>query len=131
MPKRSKREAITAVIALQMLIQGGYFDSHGLSGLPFNRTLTTRALRALVGSGVIARSAPKRKYLFTDEFMGMMKQEVTRGMSRGIFVHYPDFGAFDVSGMEDWTEDELEVYVQKLREHWLMRTTAKHGGRSS
>ena len=117
----SRREAISSVIALQMLIQGAYFDSHSLSELSFSRSLVSKALRALIDSGVITRYTPRRKYLFTDEFLEGMKRGVTRGMPRRAFIHYPDFEVFDLSGIESWTAEELELYVKKLKKHWQMR----------
>ncbi len=109
------------MIAIEMLTQGVYFDSQSLRGT-FQRMLITRVLRALIDSRVITKSMPRRKYLFTKEFLGIMKEEITRGMPRRIFVHYPDFAVFNVSGIEGWTDEEFETYVKRLRKHWLARS---------
>jgi hypothetical protein len=118
---RSAREALAAMVALEMLTQGTFFDSQSLRGT-FPRMLVTRTLRALMDSHVVTKSMPRRKYLFASEFKDIVKGEITRGMPRGVFVRYPDFAVFDVSGMECWTEDEFETYVKRLRKHWLARS---------
>lgn len=128
-----RREALATMIALEMLTQGVHFDAHGVRGLPFARNFVTRTFRALIDSGVITRSTRRGKYLLTGGFLDAMKKEITRGMPRGIFVHYPDLAVFDISGIESWTEEELEVYVKELEKRWLLRTGAQRheGGRRS
>jgi hypothetical protein len=114
-----------------MLTQGVFFDSHNLRRLPFNRYLVIRVFQDLVDSGIIMRSTPKRKYVFTRQFLDGMKQEATKIMPRRIFVHFPDFAVFDISGMEEWTEEELDLYVRKFRDHWLLKVRAKEPPRRS
>ena len=50
-----------------------------------------------------------------------MKLDIIKGMPRGILVHYPDLKVFDVSGIEEWTEEELDRYIARLRERWQIR----------
>ncbi len=124
MPK-SMRETLSAMISLEMLAQGVYFDSYSILRLPFSRSFVKRTFRALIDARVITRSMPRRKYVFTGGFKDVVKEEITRDMPRGIFVRYPDFAVFDISGIESWTEEEFETYVKRLRKYWLTR----RGGR--
>jgi len=57
-----------------------------------------------------------------------VKREVTRLMPRRLFIHYPDFEVFDVSGIESWSQEELELYMKELKKRWLARRV--HGGKS-
>ncbi len=119
------------MIALEMLTQGVYFDSHSVRLLPFSKNSISRPLRALINSGVIMKSTRRGKYLLTDGFLDAMKQDITKGMPRGPFVHYPDLTVFDISGIESWTEEELEVYIKELKRRWMLRAKAqKHEGHS-
>ncbi len=113
---------MAAIIALEMLAQGVYFDAHSIYGLPVSKRHVTRTLRALLDAGVIGRSTTRAKYLFTDAFLEAIGREITGGMPRGIFVHYPDLCIFDICGIGSWTEEELQVYVRRLREHWVLRS---------
>lgn len=122
----SGREKVAAIITLGMLLQGSFFKSRGIRKPPLNRGVVTNVLKSLVDSRVIMKTSPRGKYMFTEEFLGMMKREVTRRMPRGTLVRYPDLRVFDISGVEQWTEEELEVYTRDLRRLWLSRT-----GRSS
>ena len=119
-----RREALAAIIALEMLTQGVYFDAHSVYGLPVSKRMVTRTIRALMDAGLIGRSTTRAKYLFTDAFLEAMGREISGGMPRGIFVHYPDLCIFDICGIGSWTEEEVQVYVRRLREHWVLRTAA-------
>jgi len=122
-PKRV-RELLVATITVEMLTQGAYFDSRNIWGLHFNRDSVRRAFRNLIDSEVIKRSGRRGKYLLTDKFLNAMKEDVARVRPRGIFIHYPDFGVFDICGIGSWSEDEIEVYVKRLRKHWLQASRA-------
>jgi hypothetical protein len=52
---------------------------------------------------------------------------MTEGMPRGVFIHFPDLRVFDISGIEEWTEEELDRYTRRLKERWTIRT--KQAGR--
>jgi hypothetical protein len=117
-----KRETLAAVIALEMLAQGVYFDSQSVYGMPVNKALVTKTLRALLDEGVIRKSRMRAKYLFTEPFLEAMGRQIAGGMPRGIFVHYPDLSIFDICGIGNWTEEELQVYVRRLKERWVLRT---------
>jgi len=117
-----KREEIAALIALQLLIEGAFFDSHTIRELHFNSRQVDRVLHNLASSGVIAKRARRGKYLLTDSFIESLKGEIARGARHRIFIPIPDLGVFDVSGIEHWTEHELAVYTKELRDRWLLRT---------
>lgn len=119
---RLNRDAVTATIVVEMLAQGVLFNSRGAYGLPVSRSMVRRAFRALLGAGVITRTRARTKFILTDEFFEAMRQEITKGMPRGTYVHYPDLSVFDVCGIGDWSAEELEAYVEKLRQRWVLRT---------
>lgn len=119
--QRLNRDAVTAVIVLEMLTQGVLFDSRNIRGLPVNKNMVTRALDALLRAGVVTRTRARAKYLLTDEFLEALRQEITRDMPRGTFIHYPDLSVFDVSGIGSWSAEELEAYVARLRQRWVLR----------
>ncbi|QQG48701.1 MAG: hypothetical protein HY247_08210 [archaeon] len=121
MPK-VKREALAAIISAEMLTQGVYFDSQSIYALPVDDSLVARTFRALLDARVIARSTSRAKYLFTDSFLEEMRRQIASGMPRGIFVHYPDLTVFDMCGIKEWTESELQTYVRRLKERWALRT---------
>jgi hypothetical protein len=118
---RQLRETLSAVIVLEILLEGVHFDSASIWGMPFDHNSVARTFRALIDAGVIARSPVKGKYRLTDEFLDTMKLDIIKGMPRGILVHYPDLKVFDVSGIEEWTEEELDRYIARLRERWQIR----------
>ncbi len=118
---KSTRERLAAAIAIEMLVQGVFFDSRSLRGPSFNERQVTRVLDALIDSRVITRSMPRMKYVLTDEFLDTVKSEVTRLMPRRLFIHYPDFEVFDISGIESWSQEEFELYMKELKKHWLAR----------
>ena len=117
-----RREEIAALIALQLLVEGPFFDSHTIRELHFNARQVDRVLHNLVGSGVIAKRPRRGKYLLTDGFLETLRGEIARGLGHRIFIPIPDLGVFDVSGIEHWTEHELDVYTNELRNRWLLRT---------
>lgn len=112
---------------LAMMTQGVFFDVRSIRKLPVSKDLVTRTLRALTDARVILRSEVRGKYYFTDEFTDLMKQIITPGMPLGLFVHYPDLGVFDVSGIEHWTGEEMGYYVRRLRERWKLRAGIPNG----
>ena len=115
---RSMREALAALIGLEVLIEGVFFDSHDLRKLPFRPSHITRVLSALLNSGVLER-VNTRKYVFTDEFLGLLKKEVLGKMPRSGIIQLPATTVFDACGIESWSEHELEQFVEGLRKHWL------------
>jgi hypothetical protein len=127
---RSRREALASIVVLELLLKGVHFDSKSIWGLPFRHTSISRAFKGLVEAGVISKSHPRGKYRLTDGFREMMRVEITRDAPRGLFVHYPDFAVFDISGIGDWTEEELDWYVERLRERWMIRRKQAEGLRT-
>jgi hypothetical protein len=118
---KTTREAVAAVIVLELLLKGVHFDSADVWAMPFGRTSVTRTFRRLVDAGVISKSPVKGKYRFGDKFLDALTAEITRGMPRDLFLHYPDLKIFDVSGIGEWKEEELDRYVARLKERWKIR----------
>ena len=119
--QRLNRDAVTAFIVIEMLAQGVVFDSRSIRRLPVDQSMVKRAFRGLTRAGAITKSRARRKYLLSDEFLEALHTEVTKGMPRGTFIHYPDLSVFDVCGVGDWTAEELETYVARLRKRWRLR----------
>ena len=59
-----------------------------------------------------------RKYLFTEEFLTLLRGELGRKAPRGGIAQLPDMGIFDICGMADWSEEEVEQLAKRLRKHW-------------
>jgi DNA-binding MarR family transcriptional regulator len=119
--KRLNRDAVTAMIVIEMLTEGVYFDIRAIRKLRVSKDLVTRALKALIASGVVTRSRARNKYLLTDEFLDALRQEIARRMPRGSFIHHPDLATFEVCGISDWSADELKAYVDRLTQRWMLR----------
>jgi len=119
--QRLNREAVTALIVAEMLTQGVFFDSRSLLRIPANRRAIFRSLHALIKAGVVTKSKARTKYLLTDEFLEVLRQEITRGMPRGNFVHFPDLSVFEVCGIGSWSADELQSYQARLEKRWMLR----------
>ena len=116
MPK-STREQLAVLIALEVLTEGVFFDTHDLRKLPFSAAQVTRVLAALQKSNVLTR-VNSRKYLFTEEFLALLREELRRKAPRGGIAQFPDMGIFDICGMADWSEEEVEQFAKGLRKHW-------------
>lgn len=119
--QRLNRDAVTAWLVLEMLAQGVVFDSRNVRRLPVDQSMIDRALRGLIKAGVVTRSEIRTKYLLTDQFLEALREEITRSMPRGDFVHYPDLSVFDVCGIGSWSAEELETYMARLRQRWTLR----------
>ena len=117
----SRRETLAAVIVLELLVKGVHFDSKSIWGMPFGHTSIGRTFQGLLEAGIISKSRVKGKYRLTDEFRESMRAEITKDMPREIFIHYPDLAVFDISGIGDWTKEELDWYIERLRERWQIR----------
>jgi hypothetical protein len=115
------RDTLKALIVVEMLTQGVYFDSRRVRALPVHRNMISRAMNALMGAGVATRSRARNKYLLTDEFLDALRQEITRGMPRGTFVRFPDLSVFDICGIGEWSGEELDSYLSRLRQRWMLR----------
>jgi hypothetical protein len=110
------------MIVIEMLAQGVLFNSRSAYGLPVSKSMITRALKALLGAGVVTRTRARTKFILTDEFLEAVSKEITHDMPRGTYVHYPDLSVFDLCGIGRWSAEELEAYVAKLRQRWVLRT---------
>ena len=122
--RKLNRDAVTAMIVIEMLTEGVYFDSRRIRGLPVRKGMIYRALKGLIAAGVVERTRARTKYLLTDAFLYDVRQEVTKVMPRGTFVHHPDLSVFEICGLGDWTADELNAYVTKLTQRWMHRNGA-------
>jgi len=120
LPKTS-REAVTALIVIELLLKGVHFDSADIWAMPFAHNRVTRTFRGLIDAGVLSKSSVRGKYRFSDSFLAYLTSETTRGMPRDLFLHFPDLMVFDVSGVGEWTEEELDRYVARLRARWKTR----------
>jgi hypothetical protein len=117
MPKSSRREELSALIGVEVLLEGVAFDSHDLRRLPFSSALITRVLRSLQQSGVLHR-VNTGKYLFTDRFSGSMKERILGKTPRSELMQFPTMKVFDMCGIECWTERDLEHFTQRLKQYW-------------
>ena len=109
------------MIVIEMLTQGVYFDSTSAYRIPADKSLFWRAIRALESAGVVTRSRARKKYLLTDDFLEYMRQEITKRMPRGTFLHHPDLSVFEICGIGDWSAEELNAYVRRLTDRWMLR----------
>jgi len=116
MPK-STREQLAVLIALEVLTEGVFFDTHDLRKLPFSAAQVTRVLAALQKSNVLTR-VNSRKYLFTEEFLEILKGEIGHKVPRSGIAQFPDVSIFDICAIDDWSEEELHQYLKTLRGHW-------------
>ena len=117
MPKSRVREELAVLVGLEVLIESVAFDTHDLRKLPFRSTSVTRVLRSLRDSGVLER-VNTRKYLFTDGFVAILKEEILRKTPRSGLMQFPAMTVFDMCGMESWSEKDVEAFVERLRQHW-------------
>jgi len=118
LPKSRRREELAVLIGLEVLAEGIVFDSHDLRKLPFRPSHITRVLKALLDSGVLAR-INARKYMFTDEFQELLKEEILEKTPRSGILQFPTMTIFDVCGLDHWGEHEFDRFVKRLKEHWL------------
>lgn len=109
------------MIAIEMLTEGLYFDIRAVRKLPVSKDLVTRALKALIAAGVVAKSRARDKYLLTDEFLSELRVDISGRMPRGSFIHHPDLATFELCGLADWSDGELKNYVDQLNERWKSR----------
>lgn len=117
MPK-SRREEVTALIAMLALLEGVFFDTRDFRKLPYHYNLTSRVLRSLVDSKVLMRIHDRRNYVLTDEFREMLKNEVKAKAPASGIHQFPSLEVFYIGGMEDWSEHEFESYVSEMRAMW-------------
>lgn len=105
-----------AAAVVGILTQGVFFDPQMLRDLGFHRSMVRRVLLSLVRTGVIKR-INDNKFLMTKEFKEMMKRRITLNMPRDTFLSFPDCTVFDICGIESWNDDEMDGYVERLREY--------------
>ena len=118
MGKGGRREELAVLIGLEVLLMGVAFDSHDLRKLPFRPSQITRVVNALLGEGVIARIGRRKKYLLASDFRNLLKEQVLQKTPRSGIIQFPTMTAFEVCGMEHWSELEVDRGVSGLRDHW-------------
>jgi hypothetical protein len=117
-PKSRGREELAALIALEVMLLGVAFDSHDLRRLPFRPSQITRVVNALLGAGVLTRIGRRKNYLLTNGFQSLLKEQVLQKTPRSGIIQFPTMAAFEVCGVEHWSEQELERFIRGLRDHW-------------
>jgi len=116
-PRSSGREELSLLIGLEVLIEGIAFDSHDLRKLPYRPAFVTKVLKTLREEGVLER-VNTRKYLLREEFVKTVKEEIMAKVPRNQLMQFPVTTIFDMCGVESWSEQELEGFVTRFREHW-------------
>jgi hypothetical protein len=118
MPKSRGREELAVLIGLEVLLLGVAFDSHDLRKLPFRPSHITRVVNALLESHVLTRIGRRKKYLFTTEFQSLLKEQILQKTPRSGIIQFPSMTAFEVCGVEHWSEQELERFIREMRDNW-------------
>ena len=118
MGKGGRREERAVLRGLEGLQMGVAFDSHDLRKLPFRPSQITRVVNALLREGVIARIGRRKKYLLANDFRNLLKEQVLQKTPRSGNNQIPPMTAIEVSGMEHWSELEVDRFVRGLRDHW-------------
>ena len=118
MPKNRRREELALLVGLEVLLLGIAFDSHDLRKLPFRQSQVTRVVKALMDAGVLTRIGTRQKYLFTREFLSILKEQVLQRTPRSGIIQFPVMTTFDTCGVEHWSEQEFDRFVRTLKEHW-------------
>ena len=117
MPKSRGREELAILIGVQVLTEGVTFDSHDLRKLPFRPSHVTRVVNSLLTSRVLTRIGA-RKYLLTDEFQSLLKEKILAKAPRSGIIQFPTMTVFDICGVEHWSEQEVDQFAIRLKEHW-------------
>jgi len=118
MAKSRRREELAVLVGLEVLLLGVAFDSHDLRKLPFRPSQVTRVVKALLDAGVLMRIGKKQKYLFTEEFRNLLKDQVLQKTPRSGIIQFPVMTTFEVCGVEHWSEQEFDRFVRALKDHW-------------
>ena len=119
MQKSRRREELAVLVGLEVLLLGVSFDSHDLRKLPFRPSQVTRVVKTLLDAGVLTRIGKKQKYLFTEEFRNLLKEQVLQKTPRSGIIQFPVMSAFDACGVEHWSDQEFDRFVRTLKDHWL------------
>jgi hypothetical protein len=116
-PKSRGREELSVLIGMEVLAEGVAFDSHDLRKLPFRPSHVTRVVNSLMNSRVLTRVGA-RKYLLTEEFQSLLKGEILAKTPRSGIIQFPAMTVFDICGIEQWNEQEVDRFARMLKEHW-------------
>jgi len=117
MPKSNGREKLSVLVGMEVLTQGIAFDTHDLKKHQFSSTMVTKVLRSLREAGVLERVNP-RKYLIAESFTGTLKEDVLSKTPRSGLMQFPTMAVFDICGIEQWNELEVDEFARRLKEHW-------------
>ncbi len=115
---KTKREEIAALVSLLVLLEGVFFDTQDFRRLPYDKSLVSKVLRALVSSGVLKKIRARRNYLLTDGFLDVVKKQIQRKAPASGIHQFPALDVFSVSGMGNWTQHEFDLYIGEMRERW-------------
>ena len=118
MSKSRRREELAVLVGLEVLLLGIAFDSHDLRKLPFRQSQITRVVKVLMDAGVLTRIGTRQKYLFTGEFLTILKEQVLQRTPRSGIIQFPVMTTFDACGVEHWSEQELDRFIRTLKDHW-------------
>lgn len=129
MPK-SKREQLTAFLTLEILIEGLSSEVRNLRKPPFSPALVTRVIRALQDAKVIDKMS-YGKYVFNDDFLRSVSMDVFPRMRRSGLVCYPVMTVFDICRMGEWSDQEFELFLHRLKDHRLILQMKKKIGDNS
>jgi hypothetical protein len=124
---KSKREQLTAFLTLEILIEGLSSEVRNLRKLPFSPALVTRVIRTLQDAKVIDKMS-YGKYIFNDEFLRSVSTDVFPRMRRSGLIQYPAMTVFDVCRMGEWSDQEFELFLQRLKDHRVILQIKKKIG---
>jgi hypothetical protein len=127
---KSKREQLTALLALEILVEGITFEIGHLRKIPSSPALITRVLRALQDAKVIDKVS-YGKYIFNDEFLRSVSVDVFPRMRRSGLIQYPAMTVFDICRMGEWSDQEFELFLHRLKDHRVILQIRKKIGDGS
>jgi hypothetical protein len=124
---KSRREQLTAFLALEILIEGLSSEVSNLRKLPFSPALVTRVIRALQDAKVIDKVS-YGKYAFSDDFLRSVSMDVFPRMRPSGVITYPAMTMFDLCRMGEWSDQEFELFLQRLNDHrYILQMKKKIG----
>ena len=113
---KSKREELTAFLALEILIEGISSEIGNLRKISFSPALVTRVIRVLQDAKVIEK-INYGKYVISNDFLKSVSMDVFPRMPRGGLLQFPVMTVFDLCRIEEWSDDEFEAFLRHLRDH--------------
>jgi hypothetical protein len=127
---KSKREQLTAFLTLEILIEGLSSEVRNLRKLPFSPALITRVIRALQDAKVLDRMS-YGKYVFSDDFLRSVSMDVFPRIRRSSPIQYPAMTVLDICRMGEWSDQEFELFLQRLKDHRFILQMKKKIGENT